>query len=320
MPIRRVSLSSLPRNTVLAAALAALAVTLVVACTAAAMGSSSARTTTLTDDAITVGSFDFTESIVLAEVYSQGLEAAGYDVHRAFGLGPREFAGPALASGLIEFLPEYAGTAAEFNSLGRAEPTEDATTTHAELERAMSGGPVVTLAGAPAQNANTFVVTATTARRLHLTALSDLTAASGQLTFGGPAECVERPLCLAGLKSVYGLSFADFLPLDVGGPMTVQALRDGLVDVALMFTTDPTIALEGLVELADDRGLQPAENITPLVRREVVDRWGTNIVDVIDAVSARLTTQAVRELNLEARRPGAVIADVVATWWSEVAP
>jgi osmoprotectant transport system substrate-binding protein len=274
----------------------------------------------LTDDAITIGSFDFTESIVLAEVYGQALETAGYDVHRAFGLGPREFAGPALVAGLVEFLPEYAGTAAEFNSLGRAEPTGDAVTTHAELTRAMSGTPVVTLAGAPAQNANTFAVTEATARRLHLTDLSDLTSVSTELTFGAPAECVARPLCLAGLKAVYDLSFASFLPLDVGGPMTVQALRDGLVDVALMFTTDPTIALEGFVELADDRGLQPAENITPLVRREVVDRWGTAIVEVIDAVSARLTTHAVRELNLEARRPGAVIADIVATWWLEVAP
>ena len=95
------------------------------------------RETALADDAVTVGSFNFTESIVLAEVYSQGLEAAGYEVDRAFALGPREFVGPALTTGLVELVPEYAGTAAEFHSLDRAAPTDDPATTHDELVRAL---------------------------------------------------------------------------------------------------------------------------------------------------------------------------------------
>ena len=129
---------------------------------------------------ITVGSFDFTESVVLAEVYSQALEEAGFRVERAFDLGPREFVAPALDDGLIELLPEYAGTAAEFHSLGAAEPTDDVAATHAELQRAIAGRSFVALAPAPAQDVNTFVVTAATAERLDLATLSDLADVAGR--------------------------------------------------------------------------------------------------------------------------------------------
>ncbi len=281
-------------------------------------GSTAPPVSQLNDDVITVGSFDFAESVVVAEVYSQGLEAAGYKVHRAFSLGPREFVGPALVTGLVELLPEYAGTAAEFYSLGRAEPTDDVAVTHAELVRAVSGGMVVALAAAPAQDANTFVVTRSTAARLDLTTLSDLKAVADQLTFGGPPECPSRQLCLVGLAETYELTFGDFIPLDTGGPRTVGALKGGIVDIALMFTTDPAIEAEGLVELDDDRGLQPAESITPLVRTEIVERLGSDFVAVIDAVSARLTTAAVRDLNGAAGLADADVAVVASAWWSEV--
>lgn len=272
----------------------------------------------LADDVITVGSFDFRESIVVAEVYSQALEGAGFRVRRAFDLGPREFVGPALEAGLVELLPEYAGTAAEFHSLGTAEPTDDVAFTHRELQRAISGLPVVALEAAPAQDANTFVVTAATAQRLGVTALSELAAEAGELTFGGPAECASRRLCLVGLDDVYGLQFGEFVALDAGGALTHQALLQGDVDVALLFSTDPLIAARDLVELVDDRGLQPAENITPLLRTEIVDRWGDGVVTVIDGASAELTTSAVRTLNEAAGTPDADVGSVVAAWWSEV--
>ena len=142
-----------------------------------ACGGSGSQTPTvspLDDDAITVGSFDFAESVVVAEVYSQGLEAAGYKVNRAFSLGPREFVGPALQSGLVEFVPEYAGTASEFYSIGAAEPSDDVALTHEQLVQAVDGDSVVALAAAPAQDGNTFVVTESTANRLHIKSLSDL--------------------------------------------------------------------------------------------------------------------------------------------------
>ena len=298
------------------AALAVLALVALPAC--GGESSSSATTSALTDDVITVGSFNFTESILLAEVYSQALEEAGYEVNRTFDLGPREFVAPALDGGLVELLPEYAGTAAEFHSLGVAEPTDDAEATHAVLEQSIAGRSFLALAPAPAENVNTFVVTAATADRLDIAALSDLTGLAGELTFGGPEECPNRDLCLAGLASVYGLRFDEFVALDVGGPLTHQALLDGVVDIALLFTTDPLIGTADIVELTDDRGLQPAENITPLVRKELVDRWGHELVDVIDAASADLTTSAVRELHAAAAAPDADIGAVVAAWRSGV--
>jgi len=273
----------------------------------------------LQDDVVTVGSFDFSESVVLAEVYSQGLEAAGFSVHRAFGLGPREFVGSALSTGLVEFVPDYAGTAAEFFSLGSAAPTVDPPAAHEELAQALRGQNVVALDAAPAQDANTFVVTRATAARLKLHKLSDLRGVAGTLAFGGPPECPERPLCLKGLADRYGLKFGSVVTTDAGGPLTHSALEEGIVDVALLFTTDPRIADDDLVQLDDDLGLQPAESVTPLVRTEVVDRLGPDLVDTTNAISARLTTDAVQRLNGAAAEPDSDVGAVVAAWWSRVA-
>ncbi len=273
---------------------------------------------TLADDVVTVASFDFAESRLLAEIYSQALETAGFDVQRAYGLGPREFVAPALASGLVEVVPEYAGTAAEFYSLGAAEPGDDVAATHDQLVAALADEPIVALAPAPAQDANTFVVTRATAERFGVSTLSDLGPVAASLTLGGPPECPNRRLCLGGLTDVYGLTFGEFLPLDAGGPLTVQALEQGQIDVALLFTTDPLLDDLDLVELADDRGLQPAENLTPLIRRELVDRWGEDITSVVDATSERLTTSGVRDLNRQLLRDRADVATVAAAWWREV--
>lgn len=277
--------------------------------------------TVLADDAITVGSFDFQESVVLAELYSQALERAGFRVQRELGLGPREFVGPALTAGLVELVPEYAGTALEFVSLGASRGTDDAAATHEALTQALAATDVRALAASPAENANTFVVTAETAALFDLDEVSDLAAVADELTFGGPAECATRRLCLVGLRDTYGVTFEDeVLVLDPGGPVTRQALRDGEIDVALLFTTDPAIEREGWIELIDGRGLQPAENITPLVRREVVQRFGEEVVAIIDEVSRHLTTDSVRELNAAASgEPGSgAAADVAREWLQSV--
>lgn len=266
----------------------------------------------LGDDAITVTSFDFPESVVLAEIYAQALEAGGYTVERALALGPREFVDPALRAGLVELVPEYAGTASEFASLGAAEPTDDAGRAHAELVDVLAGSRITALAAAPAQVVNIFVVTTKIAELYDLATISDLEPIAGELTFGGPPECAARPLCLAGLEAVYGLRFGEVLVLDTGGPVTRQALRTEGVDVALLFSTDPD--REGLVELVDDRRLQPAESVTPLVRNEVIQRWGPEITAVIDGVSRRLTTDGVRALNAAVGRPDATAATVAADW------
>jgi len=268
----------------------------------------------LHDDAITVGSFDFAESELVAELYSQALERAGVEVHRAFGIGPRELVAPALEQGLIELVPEYAGTALQFHSLGARLATADVAATHDALVQALRGSNLTALEAAPAQDANTFVVSRTEAARGRLRRLSDLAGVSQRLTFGGPPECGARPLCLAGLREVYGLTFQDVVRLDAGGPVTRQALQDGAVDVALLFSTDPAIDDGNLVELDDDRGLQPAENITPLVRTEALDRFGSIVADALDAVSRHLTTDGLRALNGQVAAGDLEIATVASAW------
>jgi osmoprotectant transport system substrate-binding protein len=251
----------------------------------------------LDDDAVTVGSFDFPESELLAEIYGRALQAAGFEVRFEIGLGPREFVQPALSRGLVELVPEYAGTALRWITRGTSVPSDDVDATTRALRRALRERRMVALAPSPAQDANAVVVTRGDAIRYSLHRISDLAGVADQMRFGGPPGCPDRPFCLGGIEDTYDLRFADFLPLDVAGPLTHQALAGGHVDVALLFSTDPRLLTDDLVVLEDDRNLQPAENVTPVVRQEVVDRWGDRFVEAVDAVSARLSTARLQELN-----------------------
>ena len=291
-------------------ALAGLAVTLIGCGSRPQAGG---RDSALGDQAITVASFDFPESELLAEIYAQALQAGGFETRLEHRLGPRELVEPALASGLVEFVPEYSGTALEFLSLGASEPSSDAGLTRAALRRTVDDDHIVALEPAPAQDANAVVVTTELADRYDLDEVSDLQAVAPRLTLGGPPECPTRPFCLEGLERVYGLEFESFLPLDAGGPLTHQALDGGHVDVAVLFTTDPKIDTPGLVLLDDDRRLQPAENVVPLVRAEIVERWGTDLERLVDGVSARLTTNDLRALNARVAAGGSPAA--VAERW-----
>jgi osmoprotectant transport system substrate-binding protein len=265
----------------------------------------------LGDQAITVASFNFPESELLADIYGRALVLGGYDVRFKNRLGPREFVQPALAEGLVEFVPEYLGTALEFLSLGDRHATADSKVVRAALGLALDGTRIVALSPAPAQDANALVVTPQTAARYNLRKISDLKAVAQSMIFGGPPECPTRPFCLEGLGQVYGLKFAHFLPLDSGGPLTHQALVGGHIDLALLFSTDPSIATDGLVVLTDDQGLQPAENVTPLIRAEVLERYGARLVRLVNAVSAALTTDQLRALNrrVAAGEDPAAVAD-----------
>jgi osmoprotectant transport system substrate-binding protein len=268
------------------------------------------RTSAVGDDAITVASFNFVESVILAEIYAQALEGGGFAVDRQLDLGTRELVEPALERGLVEFVPEYSGK-------GEAAPTADEGATYRDLRSALEGRGIIALAPAPAQDKNGIVARAETAMQFRLTTISDLAPAASQLVFGGPPECPERPLCLLGLESTYGLKFQDFVPLDSGGPFTVQALAQGQVDVGLLFTTDGAIDANGFVLLEDDRLLQPAENVTPVVHKTVVDRFGDEFVRLVDAVSAELTTDDLRELNGSVSIQGERARDVAAGWLAD---
>ena len=246
---------------------------------------------------ITVGSFDFPESVLLADIYAGALTAQGFPVRVLADLGPRELVDPALMSGLVQVVPEYSGSALEFVSLGRQPATSGVTATGRALAGWVGGRGLVAGRPSAAQDANVIVVTAATAARYGLRSVAGLARVAPRLAFGGPPECPEEAYCLLGLKQVYGLRFRVFIPLDAGGPLTLQALEAGDIGVALLFSTDPAITADHLVVLADDRGLQPAENVVPLVRRDAVARYGPRLLAVLDTVSARLTTGSLRALN-----------------------
>jgi osmoprotectant transport system substrate-binding protein len=283
---------------------------------ACARGAPDGTTTALDDDAITIASFNFPESVILAEIYAQALEGKGFAVKRQLGLGARELVEPSLQLGLVEFVPEYAGSALEFLTGGGGLPTSDESLTHARLKDVFAERGVAVLAPAPAQDQNGFAVSRETADRYGLRTISQLGSVASELAFGGPPECPERPLCLEGLEDLYGLEFGAFEPLDAGGPVSVTALRSGNVDVALLFTTDAAIDRNDFVLLYDDLGLQPAENVTPVVRAEVVEAHGEGFVRLVDSVSALLTTEDLRELNARVAE-GATPKDVAAAWLAE---
>ena len=253
---------------------------------------------------ITVGSFDFPESVLLAEIYGQALAADNFPVRILPDLGPRELVDSALMSGLVQLVPEYAGSALQFFSLGRLSATSDAAAANRALAGSVAGRGLVPARPAPAQDANAIAVTAATAARYGLRSIADLARLAPRLMFGGPPECPGRAYCLPGLKRVYGLRFKAFTPLDAGGPLTLQALEEGDIGVALLFTTDPDIPARHLVVLADDRGLQPAENITPVVRRDIIARYGPNLLAALNTVSALLDTGTLRALDARVELAG----------------
>jgi osmoprotectant transport system substrate-binding protein len=245
------------------------------------------------DEVIVVGvSGAFAENQIVAEMYAQVLERAGYAVQRQLDLRSRETSQNALEAGAIDVKPEYLSSLLLFldpNAEASADTPEVARKT-AELLRSER---LTLLTPSAAQDTNQFVANAETAQRFDLTTMSSLAPVAGQLTFGGSPECPQRPFCLPGLHEVYGVLFDDFTPLDVGGPLTVDALKRDAVQIGLLFSTDPRIEQNGFVPLVDDRHLQNAENITPVIRSEKLD---DEVRGLLDAVSAQLSTEEMTEL------------------------
>jgi osmoprotectant transport system substrate-binding protein len=263
---------------------------------------------------ITIGSFDFPESVLLAYVYGDALAAAGFPVRVLPNLGSREVVDPALMSGLLQIVPEYSGSALEFLSLGRQSATSSGAATSRALAQWAAGDGLATGRPSDAQDTNVIVVTAATAAHYHLRSIADLARWAPRLAFGGPPECPDSAYCLPGLRKTYGLRFGTFIGLDAGGPLTLQALEAGDISVALLFSTDPAITSQHLVVLTDDRGLQPAENVVPLVRRSVVVRYGSRVLAVLNSVSARLSTLSMRAMNAQVEMRGENPRLVAGSW------
>jgi osmoprotectant transport system substrate-binding protein len=244
---------------------------------------------------IVIGSQDFGESLILAEVYAQALTHAGYDVQlQALG-GFRDLVFTSFDSGDINFTPEYAASALEFLNGFAGEASSDITDTADKLRTQLAQRGLVALAPSPAVDSNSFVVTAETAERLGLSSVSDLT---DDLRLGAPPDCADNASCLPGLASVYGLDLsANYIPLDGGGPLTVAALEGGEIDVGVLFSTDGVIADKGWVVLQDDLGLINADNIIAIVTDELIEVYGADFVALVDAVGLALDTAQLTELN-----------------------
>lgn len=243
---------------------------------------------------IKVGSFNFPESVVLGELYAQALEANGYPVERKFNLGNREIVFPALDKGELDVVPEYLATVLRFVDK-TAKGSTDAKEASKQLQDAVKAKNLTVLDFAPAVDENAFVVTKATAEKYKLKKTSDVAAnAQGALVLGGPAECPQRPFCKLGLEQTYGIKFKDFKPLDAGGRLTVAALDGGQVDIGLLFSSDALISVKGYVVLEDDKHLQLADNVTPLVRNAVAT---DDLKRVLNAISAKLTTDELIALN-----------------------
>lgn len=246
--------------------------------------------------AVVVASFNFPESELLATIYALAIEHAGVPVRLELYLGPRELVQPALEQGLVDMVPEYLGSAlASLEPVARVAMSDPAAVRR-ELARALARWHVQVLQPAAAQDQNGFVVTRATASRLHLSTMTDLAKVARGLTLGGPSECPSRPYCLPGLRAVYGINFARFLPFDAEQER-VTALQEDVADVAVMFTTDGFLATGDFVLLADDHRLQPAENVVPVVSARAVARYGRRLTDALGAVSARLTPTGLTFLN-----------------------
>jgi osmoprotectant transport system substrate-binding protein len=245
---------------------------------------------------VVVASFDFVESVLLAHIYAAALRSAGIPVRLESRLGTRELVQPALRQGLIDVVPEYLGTALEATDPRADVDPHDASAVRARLAAALRRWHLQVLTPAPAQNQNVFVVSRADADRRAIHAVSDLAQFPRGVVVGGPAECPQRPHCLLGLRDVYGIRIRRFVRLE-GQGQTLAALEQGVVDVAVLFTTDGALGDPGVVPLDDDRRLQPVENVVPVVSSRALERYGTVLSGALDAVSARLSSGTLRFLN-----------------------
>lgn len=240
---------------------------------------------------VTVGSDSFPEAQIVGEMYALVLENAGFEVERQLDIQSREVRLPAMESGEIDVAPEYVASLLSVVD-PEADLTGDATEVAERLTAPLQEKGLEILTPSAAIDTNAFAVTQETAGEFGLVTMSDLADVAGDMVLGAPTECPDRPFCIPGLKETYGVEFREFKELEYGAA-TVQALQAGAVDVGLIFSTDPLVSENELVVLDDDKSLQSADNIVPLVSSELPQE----AKDLLDEVSATLTTEEITDLN-----------------------
>ncbi|MDO5700027.1 MAG: ABC transporter substrate-binding protein [Bowdeniella nasicola] len=240
---------------------------------------------------LTVGSAAFPESEIIAEIYAQALESTGLEVERSMQIGAREVYAPALEGGEIDVVPDYTG-----NLLAYYDPETEATGAEeieAALPEALPEGTEI-LAPAPAEDKDSLNVTRAFAEEHSLTSIADLAGVDAFAIAANP-EFAERSYGIPGLEKIYGLSNVRFVPInDGGGPATVQALLDGDVQVANVYSTTPAIKDNDLVTLEDPESMIAAQHVTAFVKS---GRLSDGAVQLLERVNAALTTEDLIEMN-----------------------
>jgi len=260
-------------------------------------------------DTITIGSAAFPENEIIAEIYAQALEAKGVKVTKKLNIGAREAYIPALKNGEIDLLPEYSG-----NLLSYLDPKTTATS-EADIEAALDDAlpdNLEVLDASKAEDKDSLNVTPEFAAKNSVKTIADLKNVKG-LTLGANPEFKERAYGIPGLEKVYGITGVKFVPIsDGGGPKTLKSLLDGDIDVADIYSTTPSILANKLVTLEDPENLIAAQQVIPLIN----DKKATDTVEeVLDAISAQLTTADLLDLNSKNQGPDKTAPAVLAKEW-----
>ncbi|MBR8744912.1 ABC transporter substrate-binding protein [Nocardiopsis sp. MG754419] len=261
------------------------------------------------DGTVVVGSADFPESALLAEIYGRALEAEGASVDYQLNIGSREVYYDQIEAGSLSLFPEYNGGILFY--LDPEATIGDAEETNAAITDALPDGLEI-LDSSEAENKDSVTVTRDTAEEADLTTIADLAEVAEDMTLGAPAEFETRPQGVPGLESVYGVEFGEFRSLDPA--LITQALSEDDIQAGNLFTTDPLIAVEDFVVLEDPENLFGAQNITPLINSEQVD---ADAREAINAVSAALTTEELVLLNERIMVDNDNAADVAQEWLEE---
>jgi osmoprotectant transport system substrate-binding protein len=267
------------------------------ACTSGGSGSPAASGGTEEKPAVTVGSAGFYEAAVVAEIYAQALENAGYDVERRLEIGERPAVHAALEAGDVNLIPEYLGGATSYLE---GEVSPDAEETWANLQAALEPNDWVALDYSPGTDADGWVVRQETATDLGLATMSDVAEVADQLVWGLAPACAENPVCGPGLEEVYGIDI-DEIEVESLSPCSTemaQALNNEAIDVAQVCTTQPDIVTFNFVLLEDDMGLQPAQNMVPVATAELVEAAPDDFEATLNAVTAELTTEVLTQLGV----------------------
>ena len=243
---------------------------------------------------VKIGIQDFPESKILAEVYGQALEEQGFEVsYKELG-GFRDIVFSSFESGDINFTLEYASAALEFLNEQAGEADPDIAVVTPLLQTQLEAKGLTAFDASDAVDSNAYVVTKETAESKNLSSLADLTP---DLKLGGFADCPTNPFCIPGIKDVYGVDLSSNFVSQDGGELTKSALEGGEIDVAVLTTTDPSIAENGWVILSDDKGLINADNIVPIATDELATAGGSKLADTVNKVSSTLDTDGLTELN-----------------------